>query len=157
MTTNDLKLLRLGNLKPHEGALKKRKIVGAGPGSGKGKTCGRGMKGQKARSGGATRLGFEGGQMPLIRRVPKRGFTNIFKKQYEILNVGDLEIFEANSEIEPGILVKKGLLGKKKAGVKILGGGKLSKALTVKAMSFSTGARKKIESAGGKAVTVIGH
>lgn len=154
MAVNNLKPLKLGNLKPCEGAVKKRTRVGIGPGSGKGKTCGRGMKGQKSRSGGASRLGFEGGQMPLIRRVPKRGFTNIFKKEYEILNVEDLEVFEANSEIGPGILMKKGLIGKKiKAGVKVLGKGNLTKPLTVKAGIFSAGARKKIESAGGKVIT----
>ena len=154
MAANNSKPLKLGNLRPCKGAVKKRMRVGIGQGSGKGKTCGRGMKGQKSRSGGSSRLGFEGGQMPLIRRVPKRGFTNIFKKEYEILNVEDLEIFEANSEIGPGILMKKGLIGKKiKAGVKVLGRGKLTKPLTVSAGIFSAGARKKIESAGGKVIT----
>ena len=143
--------MRLENLKPASGAVKGRKRVGVGRGSGHGKTCGRGSKGEKARSSGA-RPGFEGGQMPLIRRVPKRGFKNVFKKTFEIINVGALEIFEPGSEIGPGVFKKRGLVRKANLPVKILGDGELGKALVVKAHGFTSEARKKIEGAGGKAI-----
>ena len=142
--------MKLGSLKPAKGARKRRKRVGIGPASGHGKTCGRGTKGEKSRSGGGPRPGFEGGQMPLIRRVPKRGFKNIFGKKYEIINVEKLAIFEANSEVGPEVFKEKGLVRKER--VKILGRGELKKPLVVKAHSFSLKARERIESAGGKAV-----
>ncbi len=141
--------MKLGSLKPVKGARKRPKRVGIGPGSGHGKTCGRGTKGEKARSSGP-RPGFEGGQMPLIRRVPKRGFKNIFEKKYEIINVENLAVFEANSEVGPEVFKKKGLVRKNR--VKILGRGELKKPLVVKAHSFSLKARERIESAGGKAI-----
>lgn len=141
--------MKLGSLKPAKGARKRPKRVGIGPGSGHGKTCGRGTKGEKARSSGP-RPGFEGGQMPLIRRVPKRGFRNIFEKKYEIINVENLAIFEANSEVGPEVFKEKGLVRKER--VKILGRGELKKPLVVKAHSFSLKARERIESAGGKAI-----
>ena len=141
--------MKLGSLKPVKGARKRPKRVGIGPGSGHGKTCGRGTKGEKARSSGP-RPGFEGGQMPLIRRVPKRGFKNIFEKKYEIINVENLAIFEANSEVGPEVFKEKGLVRKER--VKILGRGELKKPLVVKAHSFSLKARERIESAGGKAI-----
>ncbi len=141
--------MKLGKLKPAKGARKRSKRVGIGPSSGHGKTCGRGTKGEKARSSGP-RPGFEGGQMPLIRRVPKRGFKNIFEKKYEIINVENLAIFEANSEVGPEVFKKKGLVRKER--VKILGRGELKKPLVVKAHSFSLKARERIESAGGKAI-----
>ena len=142
--------MKLGSLKPAKGARKKRKRVGIGPASGHGKTCGRGTKGEKSRSGGGPRPGFEGGQMPLIHRVPKRGFKNIFEKKYEIINVENLAIFEANSEVGPEVFKEKGLVRKER--VKILGRGELKKPLVVKAHSFSLKARERIESAGGKAI-----
>lgn len=145
--------MKIGSLKPSNGAVKKRKRVGIGSASGHGKTCGRGSKGQKSRSGGGTRPGFEGGQMPLARRVPKRGFKNIFAKKFEIVNIEDLAIFDANSEIGTEILVEKGIVRKGYL-VKILGRGKIDKPLTVKADSFSSKAKEAIESAGGKAVRI---
>ncbi len=142
--------MKLGSLKPAKGARKRPKRVGIGPASGHGKTCGRGTKGEKSRSGGGPRPGFEGGQMPLIHRVPKRGFKNIFEKKYEIINVENLAIFEANSEVGPEAFKEKGLVRKER--VKILGRGELKKPLVVKAHSFSLKARERIESAGGKAI-----
>ena len=118
-------------------------------GSGFGKTSTRGQKGQLARSGGGTRLGFEGGQTPLFRRIPKRGFTNINRKEYAIVNLDDLNIFENGSEVTPKELFEAGLIKKEKAGVKILGNGSLERKLTVKAAKFSASAKKAIESAGG--------
>ncbi len=141
--------MKLGSLKPARGAVKRVKRVGVGRASGHGKTCGRGTKGEKARSSGP-RPGFEGGQMPLIRRVPKRGFKNIFKKEYEIVNIENLAIFPANSEVGPEVFKEKGLV--RKGPVKILGRGKIEKPLVVKADSFSLKARRAIESAGGKAI-----
>ena len=142
--------MKLGNLKPSGGAVQKQKRVGIGSGSGHGKTCGRGHKGQKSRGSGP-RPGFEGGQMPLIRSVPKRGFKNIFKKEYEIINVKELDVFSAGSEVGPAVFRKKGLVKKESLPVKILGDGEIRKALVVKAHWFSSSARKKIEDAGGKA------
>ena len=142
--------MELENLKPSEGATKKPKRVGRGPGSGTGKTSGRGHNGQKSRSGFSQRQGFEGGQMPLQRRVPKRGFTNIFRKEFATLNVRDLaRVFEAGATIGPDDLKAKGLLRKNKNGIKILGEGDIALALTVRAHGFSASARTKIEQAGG--------
>ena len=138
-------MLQLNDLKPARGAKKKKKRVGRGTSSGFGKTCGRGHKGQKSRSGGTKGPRFEGGQTPLYRRLPKRGFKNYpFKKEYAILNVSDLGKFEG--EVNKEVLKVSGLL-------KILGNGEIKKALTVKADKFSKSARKKIEGAGGKCLT----
>ena len=142
--------MRLHDLKPAEGSTKSRKRVGRGTGSGLGKTSGRGMNGQNARSGGGVRPGFEGGQMPLFRRIPKRGFNNIFKKEWSIVNVESLNQFESGTEITPELLVEAGVVGKINYGLKILGDGELSKSLTVKANKFTQSAISKIEAAGGK-------
>ena len=143
--------MKLHELKPAEGSKKKRKRSGRGIGSGKGKTSGRGHKGQNARSGGGVRPTFEGGQTPLFRRFPKRGFSNAdFKKEYTIVNVVDLNRFEEDSEITAETLKEAGLIDKVKSGLKILGDGDLEKALTVKAHKFSKAAIEKIEAAGGK-------
>ena len=139
----------LNNLKPKKGARHARKRVGRGPGSGHGKTASRGEKGQKSRSGFSRRIGFEGGQMPLVRRLPKRGFTNIFKKDYAIVNVSDLDRFDVGATIDEGTLRKAGLVKGQHDGIKILGDGKLSKKLTVSAHKFSASAKKQIEAAGG--------
>jgi len=143
--------MELENLKPSDGAVKKPKRIGRGPGSGMGKTSTRGHKGQKSRSGFSRRQGFEGGQMPLQRRVPKRGFTNIFRKEFATLNVRDLaRVFEADMTVGPEEIQGKGLMRKNKAGIKILGEGEITCALTVRAHAFSASARAKIEQAGGK-------
>ena len=144
--------MRLGNLSPAEGATTARKRLGRGIGSGLGKTSGKGHKGQWARSGGGVRPGFEGGQMPLIRRIPKRGFNNHFKKVYSIVNLSVLENFEVNSVVDMEILNEKGLIKVMKdcIGLKVLGNGTLTKALTVKAKAFSASAKEAIEKAGGK-------
>jgi large subunit ribosomal protein L15 len=139
----------LSRLAPPEGARKKRKRVGRGPGSGWGKTAGKGMNGQKARSGGGIARGFEGGQMPLQRRMPKRGFTNIFKKEIIEINVERLEVFNDGDIIDVEALGKKGLISKIADGVKVLGKGELTKKLTVRLHSVSAGALKKITDAGG--------
>lgn len=146
--------MKLHELKPAKGSVKAAKRKGRGPGSGLGKTAGRGHKGQKARSGGGVRPGFEGGQMPLIRRIPKRGFTNIFAKVYSIVNVKDLEVFEDGTVVTPELLKEKGIISKLNDGVKILGDGELSKSLTVKAHKFSKAAQEKIEAVGGKAEVI---
>lgn len=138
--------MKLHELSPAEGSRKDRKRIGRGPGSGTGKTAGRGHKGQKSRSGYSRRLGFEGGQMPLIRRVPKRGFTNIFRKEYSIVNLRDLNDFEG--EVTPETLAQRGLV-RRGDEVKILGEGEVETALQVKAHRFSRTAREKIEAAGG--------
>ena len=140
----------LSNLKPVAGSTKNRKRLGRGPGSGTGKTSGRGHKGQNSRSGGGVKPGFEGGQMPLQRRVPKRGFTSLNKKVYALVKISDLELFEADSVIDLEALGKAGLVANIKDGVKILADGELTKALTVKAHKFSKSAAQKIEAAGGK-------
>lgn len=140
----------LSNLKPALGSTKTRKRLGRGAGSGLGKTAGKGHKGQKARSGGSIKAGFEGGQMPLQRRLPKRGFTSLDKKVYSLVNLRDLELFEAGSVIDIEALALAGLVNKVIDGVKILGDGTLTKALTVKAHKFSKSAQEKIEAAGGK-------
>ncbi len=140
----------LSNLTGLSDPPKKRKRVGRGRGSGHGKTSGRGHKGQGARAGGGTRPGFEGGQMPLQRRIPKRGFHNPFKKRYALINVGQLEVLDAGSEVSPEFLCSRGLVRSQRDGVKVLGNGSLSKALTVKAHGFSSKAKEKIEAAGGR-------
>jgi large subunit ribosomal protein L15 len=142
--------MKLHELKPAEGSRKSRKRIGRGTGSGLGRNAGKGEKGQKARAGGGVRIGFEGGQMPLYRRVPKRGFTNIFAKQYAELNVERLNIFEDGTEITPELLLEKRMIRKSKDGLKILGNGELQKKLTVKAVKFTKTAAQKIEAAGGK-------
>ena len=139
--------MKLHELTPAKGSKHSRKRVGRGPGSGLGKTAGKGHKGQKSRSGYARQTGFEGGQMTLIRRVPKRGFTNLFRTTYSVVNLSQLEGFD--SEVTPESLVEKGLV-KSGARVKVLGDGDLSKALTVTAHKFSRSARQKIEAAGGR-------
>ncbi len=143
----------LNNLKAPAGATHKKKRVGRGPGSGLGKTSGRGNKGQKSRSGYSGMRGFEGGQMPLHRRLPKRGFTNIFKREWAEVNLADLEkTFDADSTITPEALVERGLVRKSmRKSVVILGQGELNKSLTVSAHRFSKSAKQKIEAAGGKA------
>lgn len=143
--------MKLHELRAPEGSTHKSKRVGRGSGSGLGTTAGRGMNGQKSRSGGGTRLGFEGGQMPLYRRIPKRGFTNIWKTEWAILNVADLNVFEDGTEVTPELLLEAGLIKKVLDGVKILGEGTLEKKVTVKAHKFSKSAVEKIEAAGGKA------
>jgi len=144
----------LSNLKPAIGSTKSRKRLGRGPGSGTGKTAGKGHKGQKARSGGSIKAGFEGGQMPLQRRLPKRGFTPLEKKVYALVNLRDLELFEAGSVVDFEALGQAGLVKALGDGIKILGDGELTKALTVKAHKFSKSAVAKIEAAGGKAEVI---
>ncbi len=139
----------LSNLSPPKGSMKNRKRVGRGPGSGHGKTSCRGHKGQKSRSGGSIRPGFEGGQMPLARRLPKRGFTNIFKKQYALIQVRDLMAFEKDSVIDPGVLIESGLVDKLLDGVKLLANGDIDRPLTVKVHKCSRAAQAKIVAAGG--------
>ncbi len=138
--------MKLHDLSPAEGSRKNRRRVGRGPGSGKGKTAGRGHKGQLSRSGFSRRPGFEGGQMPLIRRVPKRGFNNLFRREYAVVNVGRLA--ELEGEVTPESLAELGWIGSDEP-LKILGDGELDKSLTVKAHKFSRAAREKIEQAGG--------
>ena len=148
----------LNNLRPAEGSTHKKKRVGRGPGSGLGKTAGRGNKGQKSRSGYSGKVGFEGGQMPLQRRLPKRGFTNIFKKQWIEVTLSTLEnSFEAGDEITPETMHSRGVIAKGKRDVVVLGTGELSKALTVSAHRFTKGARAKIEAAGGTANVISAH
>ena len=139
----------LNNLKPKKGARHAKKRVGRGPGSGHGKTAGRGEKGQKSRSGYSRMLGFEGGQMPLHRRLPKRGFTNIFKRTFAVVNVSELERFDNGLTVDESVLRQNGLIKGQTDGIKILGDGKLTKKLTVIASKFSESARKQIEAAGG--------
>ena len=143
--------MRLGELSPAMGSTTAKKRLGRGIGSGLGKTSGKGHKGQWARSGGGVRPGFEGGQMPLIRRIPKRGFNNHFRKVYSIVNLSILEKFEANSVVDMEVLNAQGLIKvvKDGAGLKVLGNGTLTKALTVKAASFSASAKEAIEKVGG--------
>jgi large subunit ribosomal protein L15 len=141
--------MELNNLKPKKTSRHSKKRVGRGPGSGNGKTAGRGEKGQKSRTGFSRMRGFEGGQMPLHRRLPKRGFTNIFKKEHAVVNLSDLERFDNGSTIDEAALRQVGLVKGQNDGIKILGNGKLSKKLTVQAKKFSETARKQIEAAGG--------
>jgi large subunit ribosomal protein L15 len=144
----------LSNLKPAIGSTKNRKRIGRGAGSGTGKTAGKGHKGQNARSGGGVKAGFEGGQMPLQRRLPKRGFTPLTKKVYALVNLRQLEEFEAGAVVDLQALGKAGMVRKINDGIKILGDGELTKALTVKAHKFSKSAVEKIEAAGGKAEVI---
>ena len=146
--------MKLHELSPAEGSVKSCWRKGRGPGSGNGKTAGRGQKGQWARSGGGVRVGFEGGQMPLTRRIPKRGFNNIFAKPLEIINLSALNAFEDGETVTAEALLAKGILSKCEYGVKILGNGSITKKLTVKANAFSESAKAKIEEAGGKAEVV---
>lgn len=146
--------MRLEELKPAKGATKKVKRVGRGVGSGSGKTAGKGHKGQKARSGGVKGAGFEGGQMPLQRRIPKRGFTNIFRKEYAIVNLDDLARVTGSDPVTPEMLKQKGLINDMKDGLKILGTGELKAKLTVRAHKFSKSAVEKIQAAGGKAEVI---
>lgn len=146
--------MRLHELKAAEGATKVRKRRGRGQGTGQGTTGGRGMNGQNSRSGGGVRLGFEGGQMPLYRRIPKRGFTNIWRKEYEIVNVETLNRFDNGTEVTPELLIAEGIVKQVKDGIKILGNGKLEKNLTVQAQKFTKSALEKIEAAGGKAQVI---
>lgn len=142
--------MKLHELKANEGTRKQRNRVGRGMSSGNGKTSGRGHKGQKARSGGGVRPGFEGGQMPLFQRLPKRGFTNINRKDYSIVNLETLNRFEEGTEVTPELLLEEGVVSKLNAGIKILGKGTIEKKLTVKAHKFSQTAKDAIEAAGGK-------
>jgi large subunit ribosomal protein L15 len=141
--------MELNNLKPKKGARHAKKRVGRGPGSGHGKTSGRGEKGQKSRSGYSRQMGFEGGQMPLHRRLPKRGFTNIFKKTYAVVNLADLERFDNGATVDEAALRQAGIVKGRADGIKVLGNGKLSKKLTVSATKFSETAKQSIEAAGG--------
>src|SRR5687768_1983684 len=149
--------MELSNLKPKKGARHAKKRVGRGPGSGHGKTSGRGEKGQKSRSGYSGKRGFEGGQMPLHRRLPKRGFTNIFKKKWVEISLASLDRhFADNDEITPDVLHTRGLIKKAKHDVVVLGNGELSKPLRVSAHRFTKSAKEKIEKAGGAAVQIAG-
>ena len=142
--------MKLHELSPASGSRKERKRVGRGTGSGTGKTSGRGHKGQNARSGGGVRPGFEGGQNPLYRRLPKRGFTNPTRKEYAIINIEELNSFAADTEVTPELLSAQGIIKNAKSGIKILGNGDVTVKLTVKANKFSQSAVEKIEAAGGK-------
>ncbi len=142
--------MKLHELKPAEGTTKSKKRLGRGTASGQGKTAGKGQKGQNSRSGGGVRIGFEGGQMPLYRRLPKVGFTNIFRKEYAVVNLSDLERFDNGTVVNPEVLKEAGLVKAMLSGVKILGNGDLTKNLTVQAHKFSKTAADKIAAAGGK-------
>ncbi len=147
----------LHNLKPAKGSVRNRKRVGRGPGSGLGKTAGRGEKGQKSRSGYSRKPGFEGGQMPLHRRIPKRGFTNSpFRKEFACVNLGRLEVFEAGTIVTPELLLRQGIVRKLRDGLKVLAEGQLTKALTVHAHRFSGKAQERIAALGGKAELIQG-
>ena len=147
--------MKLNSIYPNEGATKTRKRVGRGVGSGTGKTSGKGEKGQNARSGGGVRPGFEGGQLPLFRRLPKRGFSNAkFKTRYAVINLSDLNRFEDGAVVTPELLKEMGLLKNQLDGVKVLGNGKLEKKLVVKAHNFSSVAKEQIEKLGGKAEVI---
>ncbi len=143
--------MKLNTLKANEGSRKSPYRVGRGVGSGNGKTSGAGQKGQNARSGGGVALGFEGGQMPIYRRLPKRGFKNVNRLEYAVVNVGKLNLFEDGATVSPVELVEKGLISAKHGAVKVLGGGELTKKLTVQVDAFSKSAQEAIEKAGGKA------
>ena len=147
--------MKLNELKYNEGSKKDIKRLGRGSSSGTGKTSGRGENGQKSRSGGGVRIGFEGGQLPLYRRLPKRGFSNaMFKKTYAVINVSDLNKFEEGTEVTPELLFEMGIIKKQLSGIKVLGNGELTKKLTVRAQKFSNIAKEKIETAGGKAEVI---
>ena len=143
--------MKLNELKYNEGSKKDIKRLGRGSSSGTGKTSGKGQNGQNARSGGGVRVGFEGGQLPLYRRLPKRGFSNaMFKKTYAVINVSDLNKFEEGTEVTPELLFEMGIIKKQLSGIKVLGNGELTKKLTVRAHKFSNQAKEKIEAVGGK-------
>jgi len=142
--------MKLNELSPPKGSRRPRKRVGRGVGSGKGKTAGRGTKGYNSRSGGGVRPGFEGGQMPLHRRLPKRGFTNIFKKKIEVINIRDLSKFESGTIVDEAALVRVGLVKGRRDGIKLLGHGEIKTPLTIKINMLSKSAREKIIQAGGK-------
>ena len=146
--------MKLNELKPAEGSTTAARRLGRGVGSGLGKTSGKGHKGAKARSGGGTRPGFEGGQMPMTRQLPKRGFINIFAKEYATVNVGDLDVFEDGTEVTLALLVEKKIVRKELDGLKVLGGGELTHKLTVKAVKFTGSAKEKIEALGGTAEVI---
>lgn len=146
--------MKLHELKPAQGSRKSHKRLGRGIGSGFGKTAGKGHKGQNARSGGGVRLGFEGGQTPLFQRLPKRGFTNINRKEFAVVNLDKLNLFEEGTEVTPELLIETGVVNNAKSGIKILGNGKLEKKLTVKAHKFSASAKEAIEQAGGQTEVV---
>ncbi|MCK4889306.1 MAG: 50S ribosomal protein L15 [Candidatus Aminicenantes bacterium] len=148
--------MSLANLKPAKGSVKKRKRIGRGPGSGFGKTAGRGMNGQKSRSGYSRKRGFEGGQMPLIRRIPKRGFTNIFKVTYNVVNVGDIDK-SGLDELNIEVLLENRMIRDKRLRLKILGDGELSRKVKVSAHKFSKTAIEKIEKSGGEVVVLTGE
>lgn len=143
--------MELNNLKPAIGATKNRKRIGRGIGSGHGKTSTKGHKGQKARSGGSIKAGFEGGQMPMQRRLPKRGFTPLARKEYAIVNLGQLDSYENGCVVDADAMISAGLISGLKDGIKVLADGDITKALTIKAHKFSAAAKEKIEAAGGKA------
>ncbi len=146
--------MKIHELSPAEGSNKDVKRIGRGHGSGQGKTAGKGHKGSKARSGPNKRAGFEGGQMPLQRRIPKRGFNNIFAKRYAAFNVSKLDLFEDGAVVDANALIEKGIVNKVYDGIKVLGNGEVTKKLTVKATAFSDTAKSKIEPAGGKAEVI---
>lgn len=147
--------MKLHELEKNIGAKHSKKRVGRGPGSGLGKTCGRGQKGQKARSGGSINPVFEGGQLPLYRRLPKRGFSNhLFKTEYAVINVADLNRFDNGTVVTPAMLKEEGIIKKQLKGVKVLGNGKLEKKLTIQAHKFSTSALEKIKESGSKAEVI---
>ena len=146
--------MKLNELKPAEGSTTAARRLGRGTGSGLGKTSGKGHKGAKARSGGGKRPGFEGGQMPMTRQLPKRGFTNIFAKEYATVNVGDLDVFEDGTEVTLALLVEKKIVRKELDGLKVLGGGELTHKLNVKAVKFTGSAKEKIEALGGTAEVI---
>ena len=146
--------MKLHELKPAEGATSARKRLGRGIGSGLGKTSGKGHKGAKARSGGGKRPGFEGGQMPLTMRLPKRGFTNNFRKEYVAINISRLDVFEDGATVGPVELIEMGIIKKIGDGIKIMGDGELTKKLTVLATKFTASAKEKIEAVGGKAEVI---
>ena len=146
--------MKLHELSPAEGSTKESKRIGRGHGSGQGKTAGKGHKGQKARAGRGMRPGFEGGQMPLQRRIPKRGFNNIFAKEIVAINVGSLNVFEDGAVVDNEAIIKAGIAKKVCDGIKILGNGQLTKNLTVKVSAYSEAAKQKIEAAGGKAEVI---
>ncbi len=149
--------MALHDLRPAKGSVRNRKRVGRGPGSGLGKTAGRGEKGQKSRSGFARKPGFEGGQMPLHRRLPKRGFSNAdFRKEFATVNLGRLEVFEAGTIVTPELLVKQGIVKRLRDGLKVLADGQLTKALTVHAHRFSGKAQERIAALGGKTELIQG-
>ncbi len=147
--------MRLNDLRPAPGATHRKKRVGRGPGSGRGTTAGRGMNGQKSRTSGGVRLGFEGGQTPLHRRLPqRRGFRNINRKEYAIVNLDDLERFDAGTEVTAELLVSSGVVKDVKDGIKLLGDGEITKALTVRVHKFSRSAEEKVKAAGGTAEVI---